>query len=89
MDKFKRVKENGITFLFKYEANQPDLLHIYVRHLTSIDDALDVYFTTKPKWNDVRKRFENYSDTHGIYWFWLDENKKVMMITCFKTEENK
>jgi hypothetical protein len=85
--KFKPIRENGITFLFKYEPEAPELLHIYVRHLTTVDDALDVYFTTTPKWNEERNRFENYSETHGIYWFWLDENKKVMMITCFRIGE--
>lgn len=34
-------------------------------------------------------RYENYSETHGIYWFWLNEFDKVMMITCFKIGENK
>lgn len=82
--KFEAVEENGITFLFKYDEDAPDLLHIYARHLTTIDDALNVYFNTKPKWNKKHNRYENYSDTHGIYWFWLNEaNKKVIVITCF------
>lgn len=88
MDKFKRVREEGITFLFKYEEDAPELLHIYVRHLTTVDDALDVYFKTTPKWNEERNRYENYSETHGIYWFWLNEFDKIMIITCFKIGEN-
>jgi hypothetical protein len=85
--KYKRVKEQGITFLFKYQEEAPELLHIYVRHLTTVDDALDVYFTTTSKWYDERKRYENYSKTHGIHWFWLNEFDKVMMITCFRLGE--
>lgn len=85
MKKFESVRENGITFLFKYEPDSPELLHIYVRHLTTIDDALDVYFSTEAVFNSKKKRYENYSETHGIYWFWLNEkDKKVIVITCFK-----
>lgn len=63
----------------------PHILHIYARHLTTIDDALDVYFESKPKWNDQFERYENYSETHGLYWFWLDEPQKVIMvISCFR-----
>lgn len=84
MKKFQPVKEKGITFLFKFDPDSPELLHIYVRHLTTIEDALDVYFSTKPIWNSKMKRYENYSETHGIYWFWLNEkDKKVVIITCF------
>ncbi len=84
MKKFEAVIENDITFLFKYDKDSPDLLHIYVRHLTTIDNALNVYFSTEALWNPKNKRYENYSDTHGIYWFWLnEEDKKVIIITCF------
>ena len=35
---------------------------------------------TNPKWNKKHNRYENYSDKHGIYWFWLNEhNKKVIV----------
>lgn len=85
MVKYKRVAEQGYTFLFKYDSVDPSLLHIYARHLTTIDDALDVFFDTVPTWNPDRQRFEDYSDTHGLYWFWLDErNREVMVVTCFR-----
>ena len=78
------VKENGINFFFKYDALSKDQLHIYVRHLTSIDDALDVFFKDNNTWNQRNNRFESKNDTHELYWFWLDDNKsKVMIITCF------
>ncbi|MGE0083850.1 MAG: hypothetical protein AB7S75_05460 [Desulfococcaceae bacterium] len=31
------------TFLFKYEDDMPDLLHIYVRHLTQPEDATKAF----------------------------------------------
>ena len=32
-------------------------------------DALDVYFSTEAVFNPKNKKYENYSETHGIYWF--------------------
>jgi hypothetical protein len=59
--------------------------HIYARHLSEIDDALDVFFDTKATWNEQFRRFENYSNTHGLFWFWLNESKKeVQIISCFR-----
>lgn len=85
MARYKRVIEEGITFRFKYDQVDPSLLHIYARHLTEIDDALDVFFETEASWNEEFRRFENYSSTHGLYWFWLDESKKeVQIISCFR-----
>lgn len=83
--KFEQVHENGITFVFKMDEVDPDILHIFARHLTTTDDALDVYFDSTPTWNERFSRFENYTDTHGLYWFWLDEKEKVVMIvSCFR-----
>jgi len=83
--RFVHVSEDGITFVFKMDDVDPNLLHIYARHLTSIDDALDVFFDTTPTWNQQFERYENYSETHGLYWFWLNEKKKtVMVISCFR-----
>lgn len=84
MSAYKRVEENGIQFVFKYDDDARELLHIYARHLTSIDDALDTFFGTRAKWNNDQKRFESYTETHGLFWFWLEENKTVMVISCFK-----
>jgi L-amino acid N-acyltransferase YncA len=78
------VEEQGITFFFKREPDHPELLHIHARHLTTIDDALDTYFDAVPTWNLRRQRFENRTATHGLYWVWLNEaDRTVMIITCF------
>jgi hypothetical protein len=82
--KYKQVREQGIRFLFKYDDAAPDLLHIFARHLMEIDDALDLFFDTKPEWNEAYERFENYSETAGLYWFWLEEGNAVMVISCFR-----
>lgn len=85
--KYEVIEEEGITFYFKYDSVDPSILHIYARHLTTIDDALDVFFSTTPTWNERNKRFENLSETHGLYWFWRNEKKKeVTVITCFRAD---
>jgi hypothetical protein len=79
-----RVKSNGVIFVFKYEADHPELLHIYARHRKEPSDAVEVYFDAPSVWNPERKRFEAYTETQGIFWFWLDEHRKVVfVITCF------
>ena len=83
--KFEQVFENGIKFVFKMDDVDPELLHIFARHLTSIDDALDVFFASKAAWNEQFQRYESYNDTHGLYWFWSNEpNKVVMVVSCFR-----
>ena len=90
MPKFKQVRERGISFVFKYDADAPDLLHIYARHLTTIDDALDVFFdhSAQQAYNAEHQRYERYSRTHGLYWFWLKPDSVVMVITCFSEESH-
>ncbi len=75
------------TFLFKYEEDTPDLLHIYVRHLTQPVDAIKAIFSGKTTWNERHQRYETVSETHTVYWIWLDEQvKKVLVITCFTNQ---
>jgi hypothetical protein len=82
--KYEHVHEIGYRFVFKRDEADPELLHIYARHLATIDDALDVFFSTDASWNEEFHRWENRSDTHGLYWFWIDRRCKIVMIvSCF------
>jgi hypothetical protein len=83
---YRRVRERGIVFYFKYDDQHPEFLHIYVRHLTGIDDALDVFFdpNRQDAWNEGHQRWESGSTSHMLYWIWLEERKKVLVITCFE-----
>jgi len=65
--KYKTVEEQGLRFVFAYDDDAPDLLHIYVRHLTSVDDALDTFFNGQTHWNEGHKRFETYTDACGLF----------------------
>lgn len=65
---YRRVREQGIVFCFRYDDDHPELLHIYVRHLTDIDDALNVFFDPdrKDEWNEERRRWESHSRSHTL-----------------------
>ena len=83
---YRRVREDGTTFVFKYDDADPTLLHIYVRHLTTIDDALDVYFDpgATHTFNTQFSRYESHNATHGLFWFWINESERVVMVvSCF------
>lgn len=87
--RYKRLKANGVLFVFSYDKTAPDLLHIFVRHLVEPSHAIETFFDGETTWNAKHKRFETYTKSHGLYWFWLNEKKKhVMVISCFKTEES-
>lgn len=82
----RKVKEH--IFYFKYDISDSTILHIYARHLTEPKDAIITFFSADPIWNEKRKRFETYSENHGLYWFWLNQNdKKVMIVSCFTLEK--
>ena len=57
-----------------------------MRHVTDVDDALDVYFDPNrhSTWNEERHRWETQSAKHMLYWTWLEEGTKVLVITCFR-----
>lgn len=79
-----RVRAQGHTFFFSYDEVDPTLLHIYARHLCQPSDAIEVFFTGESEYNSINHRWETYTATHGIYWFWRDEaEKKVWIISCF------
>jgi hypothetical protein len=86
-NKWKIVKKESVTFFFKYDESAPELLHIYARHLTTIGQALWTWFNGESIWNEKNKRFETKTKTHCIFWTWINEkDKKVMIISCFKME---
>ena len=82
--KFKCVNAEGIRFVFAYDDQAPETLHIYVQDHTTIGDALEAFFAGSTAKNDQHDRYETFTDTHGLYWFWIDEEKVVMVISCFR-----
>lgn len=60
--------EMGIRFVFKCDTDDPTVLHIYARHGTTIENAITTFKTGVTRWNDQYKRFETFSETHGLFW---------------------
>lgn len=85
---YKWVQAQGLRFAFAHDDDDPSILHIYARHLTTIDDALRVWFDkgAPERWNDQRQRFEVEGDRHVLYWSWLEYGRRVLIISCFERE---
>ena len=84
--KYKVIHYKDYTFVFKYEENmKEEMLHIWVRHTTEPKDVVKAFLEGDTTWNQKNKRFETTSQKHTVFWFWMDEEKKkVMIITCFR-----
>jgi hypothetical protein len=86
--RYQRIRhdDSGIVFVFAYDRTHPELLHIWARHLVSPSTAIDTFFEggRDTTWNERRQRYETYSIDHGLYWFWLDPERAVMVISCFR-----
>lgn len=83
------VRREGIELVFTHDPADPRLLHIYARHLTTIADALGVWFdeAAGETWNDQFRRFETRNATHVLYWTWLVPEQRVLVITCFRRDD--
>ncbi len=82
--KNKHVYEKGHHFYFKYEPDFPELLHIFVRHRTTTQESIKTFFGGVTIWNERFNRNETTWFNYQLYWFWLDQRRrKIMVITCF------
>jgi hypothetical protein len=85
--RYERIDEQGISFLFAYDPDAPDLLHIFARHATMPEDVFAVWFDLEQDdfWNEERRRFETSNATHTVYWMWSGvPGSVVRVITCFR-----
>lgn len=84
MPRYKNVRARGHIFVFKYEEDCPELLHIYARHLKTDEDAIYIFFNGMSTWNSDQDCWETNYGNEGIWWFWIKEKEKVVMIiSCF------
>ncbi|HLZ07966.1 MAG TPA: hypothetical protein VKT80_05210 [Chloroflexota bacterium] len=79
------VEANGERFRFYYDLLHPDVLHITLQHGATPDDAIRTFFDgVTGEWDEVRLRFDTYSDTHGLFWTRHSFDQSVIIISCFK-----
>lgn len=55
-------------FVFKYDLDDPTVLHIYARDGTTTEDAITTFKIGVTYWNDRHRRFETLSETHDLFW---------------------
>ena len=77
---------SGIRFVFMTEPTDPKMLHIYARSLTTVYDAVETFFEGQTRWNAEQERLETFTDRFGLYWFWLEVDQVVVVISCFRRE---
>ena len=80
-------QKSGLRFDFKFELMQPSLLHIFVRHGTSPQEAIGTFFEGETAWDEEHKRFETFTETHALYWTWRAQGAVVLVISCFRRDE--
>ena len=79
-----RHRRTGLIFRFAYDDADPELLHIYARHVTTPEDAIRTFFTGHTEWDAAHARFETRSETHTLTWFWVVPNSVVQVLTCMR-----
>jgi len=79
------IEAGGERFRFYYDLAIPEVLHITLRHGTSPEDAIRVFFegVTAP-WNAANARYETLTDTHVLYWTRHIHDQSVIVISCFR-----
>jgi hypothetical protein len=79
------VEAGGERFRFYYDLEAPDELHITRQHGTAPEDAIGAFFNgeTGP-WDEGRKRFHTFTNTHGLFWTRHGHDNSVIVISCFK-----
>ena len=85
----RAVESDGYTFYFLYDRNRADELHISRRIGIDVEIAIDTFFDGTHNEDSRHRRFECYTETHGVYWTWLHgdaTSTNVLMISCFRQE---
>ena len=92
---YRQFRDQGVVFVFRLGeraargAGPPPHLVRWDGRMATVEDAMDVFFDpdATTTWNEEAERFESYTDRYGLFWFWLDERRRfVIVITCFDLE---
>jgi len=89
MPRYRHVHAKGFNFVFAYDEDEPELLRIFARHGTTVDDAFRIWFnpSLEEVWDNTHQRFEVQSETHILLWKWLTQGERVLIITCMTRED--
>ncbi|MBX9772698.1 MAG: hypothetical protein K2X29_15070, partial [Candidatus Obscuribacterales bacterium] len=78
--KYEYYDYESYRFVFKYDDDFSEMLHIWVRHLKTEEDAVRIWLEgAEESWNEKFQRYETYTDEEGLYWIWLQKNKVIMV----------
>ncbi len=83
MSTYERFNYENWVFVFKNEDAHPELLHIWARHLKTEEDAIRIWLERTEIWNEKHNRFETKTASECLFWFWLEVDKVIMVISCF------
>jgi hypothetical protein len=78
-----RIEAGGHIFVFSWDKIAPELLHIYARHMTQPEDAIDVFFKGKRCWNEQHARWHSEFEGLELLWFWINKKRRIVqVISC-------
>ncbi len=79
------IEAGDERFRFYYDREVPEALHIALRHGTTPEDAIRVFFegAARPQ-DEAHARFETVTETHGLYWTRHAHDQSVIVISCFE-----
>jgi hypothetical protein len=83
---YQTVESDGYLFIFKMDAVDPQILHIWARHLKTPEDAIRIFMHGVDVWNAQHRRFETSLDNELLYWGWKEEDAVVFVISCMDKE---
>lgn len=78
------IEAGGERFRFYYDLDAPNVLHVTTQHGTTPEDAIGAFFAgAAGPWDEAKKRFQTFTDTHGLYWTRHAHDNSVIVISCF------
>lgn len=78
------MKQGEYEYLFAYDKEHTDMLHIYVRHLTTPPMAISAFLYGTPFWNAQHQRFESRWNSITLSWVWFkNKPNAIRIISCF------
>jgi len=81
-----RVARNGVVFRFYYDPDGE--LHVVNAHGTTIDEALDTFFSGGRSEDTAHLRFVSDTESHILLWAWYAKrvDEEVVVISCDRKE---